>query len=142
MNDVTARVEYDPKVPPEIQTAAEPMIRRWLHLLPTWCHDLYVMYDAASGNIAEMGSDHEYRRATLVIGPEWLKDHPGGRHEAVRHEFCHVPLHPLTAWTKAMIDRLAAEDERLAAWLLSEWQERIEGATCDVEMALRRTREA
>lgn len=136
------RVEYDPKVPAEIERAVNPIVQRWLHLLPTWCHDLYVMYDAASINMGEMGSDHEYRRATLVIGPEWLKEHEVGRDEVVRHEFCHVPLHPLTAWTKAMIDRLAADDERLAEWLRSEWQERLEAATCDVEMALRRTREA
>lgn len=136
------RVEYDAKVPPEIRNAVDGVIRRWLHLLPTWCHDLYVMYDASSANMAEAGSDPEYRRADLVIGPHWLKDTPDGREETVRHEFCHVPLHPLTAWTKAMIDRLAGDDERLSGWLLSEWQERLEATTCDVEMALRKTREA
>lgn len=136
-----AGIWWEPRVPPEVRAALEPIVLHWLHLLPTWVHELVVKYDPENGNNALMGTELAYRRAHLTVTGWFLRSDAADRDSTIRHEFCHSALHPLTDWTKDLIHRLAGDDQRLSEWLLSEWQERLEAATCDIEMALRRTRD-
>lgn len=129
---------WQPGFPPELRAVVEPLILQHAHLLPTWIHELCVKYEAENGNCALMGTEHEYRRAHLTLTGNFLKADADERWQTIRHEFLHVPLHPLTSWTKDLIHRLAGDDDRLRDWLLSEWQERLEAAVCDLEHALRR----
>lgn len=126
-------------MPAEVRSAVEPYIDHWLHLLPTWVHELAIKYDPENGNSALMGSQPQYRIAHLTITGWFLKADDDDRESTIVHEFLHAPLHPLTDWTKDLIERLTGDDERLADWLRSEWQERLEAATCDLEKAVQRT---
>lgn len=132
------RIWWHDGIPSEVRTAAEPHIEAWAHLLPGWCHELGVRFVADEENAASAKGDMPYRRATIYLGPHWLDSNNADREEVIRHEICHVALSPLTDWTKDLIERLAGEDERLAAWLREEWRHRLEGATCDLEDAFRR----
>jgi len=137
---MTPTIWYSPTLPPEIKTVLEPILRAYLHILPTWMHELIVRYDAADQNAATMNIDQEYRRATLTVTGQWLLQFPGDREENIRHELSHILVGPLTEWTKDLIDRLAKDDERLSEWLKKEWQLILEGVTTDVQMALFRAR--
>lgn len=135
-------VWWSTEVPDEVRATVEPILDRWLHLLPTWVHELAVKYDPSNDNNALMGSEPHYRRAHLTVTGWFFRADADERDATIVHEFCHVPLHPLTDWTRDLIERLAGDDERLAGWLRSEWQERVEAATCDMERAVRRTQRA
>jgi hypothetical protein len=128
---------YEPRVPSEVRSALDPLIQKHLHLMPGWVTEICVTFDPSSDNCMEMGTEPEYRRAHLTVTGYWLRADVHERDSTVRHEFCHTILHPLTDWTKDLIERLAGEDERLSDWLRSEWQYRLEGATCDLERAVR-----
>lgn len=125
------------EVPPEIWDAVEPLLFQFAYLVPTWCHQVNVFYSAECQNSAECKAFYEYRNAQVVIGAPFLRGPHGDRVETIRHEFLHLPIAPMTDWTKDLIHRLAGEDERLRDWLLSEWRERFEGAVCDLEKATR-----
>lgn len=132
---------YAKNVPPEIQSLLASIIRTEEHILPTWIHEIAVHWEPENSHAALMSTNKPYRIAHLTVTGRWLNDLPDERAETIRHEFLHVPLGPLTDWTKDLIERLVGEDdERLNEWLLKEWQERLEGATCDLEFAFRRER--
>ena len=127
-------VSWNPDVPEEVRASVEPYIRRWEHLAPTWIHDLRVAWDP-KGDGASMSTHHEYRYARIEVTGKFLDMPAYERDDAVRHEFLHIPLAPLTNWTKDLIERLAKDDERLRDWLHSEWRERLEAAVVDLEFA-------
>lgn len=137
---MTPRVWWSKSVPPEIREAVEPHVERWAFVLPGWVHELGISYDPNSANCAETKGDIAYRRAHIYVGPHFVQNEGPDREEIIRHELAHVVLHPLTDWTKDIVSRLAGDDERLAEWLREEWRQRLEGATCDIEAALLRTR--
>lgn len=125
-------------VPPEVWDAVEPLLLRHVALVPTWCHEVRVFWDSSDGETsAKCGADYEYRVARVTICGGFFDYGPAGRDEAIRHEFLHIPLCPLTDWTRDLIHRLTGDDTRLRDWLLSEWRERLEGAVCDLEKATR-----
>lgn len=131
-----ARVVWDEKCPRELRSAVEPLLDRWLHLLPTWCHSLVVAYDSECDDVANCLAEHEYRGARITIGGNWLRQPTYERESIIVHELLHVPLVVLTEWTKDLVHRLVGDDERLRDWLLSEWQERFEAVTCDLEHSI------
>ena len=127
---------WDEKCPPEIRAAVEPLIERWRHIIPTWCHSLWIAYNADTDNCMECEAHPEYRWAKIHVGGSWLRQPGHERESAVVHELVHIPLKVLTDWTKDLVFRLSGDDERLRDWLLSEWQERLEGVTCDLERTM------
>lgn len=131
------KVSWNHDVPQEIRDSILPHIRRWEHLVPTWIHDLRVAWEPEGVYSMLNSSYHEYRYARITVCGNWLTAAYDERDDAVRHELLHITLHPMTDWTKDLIERLGDGDERLQGWLLSEWQERLEAAVCDLEHATR-----
>jgi len=70
----------------------------------------------------------------------WLMADEEERDDTIRHELCHVVLHPMTTWVNDMVARFV-DDADLADWLLEEWRQRLEGATTDLELLFKGERE-
>lgn len=129
---------YDKRVPQEIKDALEPVIIAQSYVLPTWCQEIAVHFDPEQESAASMYANKPYRIAHLTVSGGWLRAAEKERIDMVRHEFVHVVLSIMTNWTKDTLNRLITDDKRLLDWLLDEWGERLEGATCDFEVSLRR----
>lgn len=130
-----AKVWWSSDVPPEVREAAEPIVTAHIGWLPTWAHELVVRWQVEDGDaIAYADSDIGARRARLSLTPSWLNYDEADRTDAIQHEFVHFLLHPLTDWTKSLVEHHMPEE--LQEWMRSEWQERLEGVTCDVARVL------
>ncbi len=129
---------YDKRVPDEIHYAVDSIIGELAYVLPTWLHEIAVHFDPDQENAATMYADKPYRIAHLTVSGGWLRADKRERVEMIRHEFVHIVLSPMTNWVKDLVPRLVVDDDRLKDWLLEEWRERLEGATCDFEVSLRR----
>ena len=126
-------VKYD--VPSELREAFDPLLQRWLILLPGWCETLYVDFDDESKSLARTGTEHEYRRATITIGPGWLTSNE--RDNIILHELCHILNGPMVRQFNWFIKQ-HIEDEKMRQQLEEEWRDRLEGCTSDMEFAFRR----
>lgn len=127
-----AMVVWSPGLPAELRAALEPTLRRWLYLLPTWCHTIHVGLgnDLDSDVAARMEGEIRYRRAALSIGPAFLRVED--RDTLLAHELVHVALNPLDDFVDELTDRL---DGELAGWACDRWRELLEGATEDLARA-------
>ncbi len=131
------RIQYRPDVPSEIREAVDPLLRRHASLVPTWCHEVVVFYDAENGDdVANVRVLHPYRFAQVTICPPWLRQTAEDREQAIRHELIHIPLAPMTDFVKDLIERMGGEDGRFCEWVQDQWRERFEGAVCDLERAV------
>lgn len=136
-------VRYYPDVPAEIIEAVRPILDRWSHLAPAWCHDLRVCYssESAGTTLCSIGISPEYRNAALTVYPAWLTEDPEKREAAIRHELIHIALEPTVAFVSDALKRLLPKDERLREWLRDKWRQAFEGSVCDLEAAFSRTAE-
>lgn len=129
-----AEIWWSDTVPDEVRQATEPLLDPLTSWLPAWVHELIVRWDPDGPDVAYASSDPGARRATVTIAPRFLQYDEGDRVDVLRHEFVHFLLHPLTSWTKRLVGSHMPDE--LQEWMLEEWQERLEGVTCDITRLL------
>lgn len=123
-------------VPVEVRAVAEPMTVRWMHILPTWCHEVVFGYEGdgpSEGTLATCQAEPEYRRATITFYGEWLTAPADEREWAVRHEFCHVPLGPLYGFVERLMECIPEAASRIV--MEQQWEHHVDGVVCDLAHA-------
>lgn len=141
-----ARVVWRPSVPAEVRAAAEPMLGRWLWVLPPWLYELTVNWDEpqkgeAPGSAAVTEATEEYRFGAVSLRPEWLMETPAQRERHLLHELVHMLfartdaahlrcLHYVRRTSRKVVHEELEESARLA----------LEGAVSDLTEVLMRER--
>lgn len=117
------RIRYTPGLPDEVRSAVAPHLERWAFLIPSWCHELNVIY--------------EYRRADLTVLPNFISCLPDRRARDVVHELLHIIIEPMQRVAKDLRERLVAECPPLGAWSSEAIRFADESVTVDLtEMVL------
>lgn len=137
-----ARIEWNADVPDLVRKAVEPLLGRYLGLIPPWCVVRVVrgIPEEGDGTPAEIHVSQEYRAARLVIYPAFLECDPEYRETCIVHELLHIPT---MAMKTAFHDLKAALNLEVEHPALSRWADEImrqanEAATTDLTEALRR----
>jgi hypothetical protein len=128
------RVVFDPSTPGEIESAVRSAMERLAHLVPGWCHEIYVAYAGDMGStVAQMTVRFEYRRADLDVGGHFVLRNASERLEVLRHELLHLPIGPMQKAYHDLVEQLprGARDAAREAWRMA-----MEGAVSDLEEAL------
>jgi hypothetical protein len=134
-------LDFDMRVPPEVAASARPLFLRWLHLAPTWCHTLVILWDDAPGSsaagteAARVTAAPEYRRGTITLCSSWLTEEPGQREEMVRHELQHLVTWPLQQLWTDVSAIVRKGNKELGAALDERWRLALEGCTQDLTRA-------
>ena len=129
-------IEWDVAFPAEVKAAVEPMLKKYLHLVPRWCHTIHIDYkaEAEDGTAAENATDPEYRKATITFCAAWLDETPQARRRAVLHELLHIVLAPMARFTECVLDGTSIEGTKKI--LDEQWRISYEGAVEDLTTAL------
>lgn len=143
------RVEWSLEVPKETKRALNPLIMRYLDVLPPWCHTLKVlpasMDDTRSGEPLDykmaMVAEYQYRYAKMYVHNDWLVWSDYERELTVVHEFCHVINAPLIAFHDQLIAILEQKSPGAKAMLEVLQEAGMEAATEDTAMILWRLTE-
>lgn len=125
---VVTRVTFTPSVPREVQQAMRLSLHRWLWLVPSWCHELRVVWDTGLDCPAAMQAQDEYRYAEIIMGPTWLDEDDDERESVVRHELAHLLIAPMVAW----VDYAIADMDEHAQ---ETWRRALEGTVSDLTQA-------
>lgn len=139
-----AKVIWKEEVPAEIRAAVEPHLTRWLGILPGWCEEIIMRWNADTTS-ASLQTDvrPEYRDVILEVCPSWLDLGEDSRECAVVHELCHVLAGPLVNFTRDTIWQMSDEGSALRGILQRECEKAFEGVVEDQARAfLRERREA
>lgn len=129
------KIRFDGEVPDEVQAAIAPLIDKWLWLLPTWVHLLYVQFTEHEASLST-SCDEEYRKVRLYIHAGWLVASPEIRDSNVCHEFIHVLTDPLFQFGGQVCDVLE-KDSALHKWAREQLRLAVERSTVDLEYAIR-----
>jgi len=83
-----------PDVPAEIKAVAEPLIHRYLHLLPPWVKWLRVYYQDSGS--AFINVQYRYRELKLTVAAGLLLGDEEFRRNTFLHEFAHAYTAPIS----------------------------------------------
>ena len=139
---MTPRIEFTRLFPDALRPEVEAQIPDLAKLIPPWCQRVTIGYrGSGDGDTnATVSTNFEYRNAFVCIRGEWVDDAPHVRRKALRHEFAHVLLCPLSDWMRDTLKRLIPEGEspKLSATLQEELRHRVEGVTQDLRAVVER----
>ena len=125
--------------PPEVRAALEPDLAAALPMLPRWCAEFTVTYVDDEEAPASVGTEPEYRLASLRVGPSWIANTPKGRADVLLHEVLHVSIEPVANVIEDVLTATDAPDP-LAKWAREQIRRAVEGAVCDLTAAIGRAR--
>lgn len=133
-----ARIRFDKTVPREVRDALKPILKRWRHLIPSWCHSLEIHWsdDSDDGVVARTLTQLEYRNALIQICPIWLRYPDDQREKYVVHELLHVVLAPAQDFAANLIKNVVPEDDKTREWIENEERRAFEMCVCDLQTAL------
>ena len=134
------RIHWTADMPPEVRKAAEPYIRKWVCLVPSWVLDLKmgVTWDETQ-LYASSWSDQEYRRAGINLCPGWLAEDEDSRENILVHELVHMAVGPLDECAKSVVRHTIGEDnEALYTWANDQISKALEGAVEDLTESIHR----
>jgi hypothetical protein len=112
-------VRYEP-MPKEVKAALAPLLKEFLFLIPTWCHQLTICYktENPNGSAAECDSSWEYHFAVITFFPDWLDEDESNRRNLFLHEILHVIQAPAVSFVD---DLLASVADSSKAMLEKQW---------------------
>lgn len=129
-------ISYRPGLPMEVRITVEPHLKKWAHVVPSWCHELNVLWDDDNTNAAASVTVHyEYRRADLKIFPNFLTCNDR-RESNILHELLHIMTEPMYNTMKDLKATVADKHPELKAWAEENMRMAIESVTCDLTAAL------
>lgn len=115
-------IDWMEPMPSEVRRALEPMLDRWLPLLPTWVQSLSVEYASESADVMHVRIHYTNRWAVIGVTGSWLKYDDDERQNALRHELMHVCVEPLRRAARNAIEATTDEGpaQSLAITTLNE----------------------
>lgn len=136
------RIEWDNNVPAEVRGAVEPLIDRYLWLLPPWVEQLGLFWREGDGDASAATThwNHKYRWGRIVFHPIFLTGDEASRELWVIHELLHLTTGEMVLFVDNMLDRLreSVEPEWAADTLDEVWTGYVESATEDLAQAIYR----
>lgn len=124
--------------PPALKRDYAPLLKKHSHLVPSWCHRLYLDF-AANGEddtLMSVSPLVEYRKARIYVHPLALALDAEEREAALVHELLHLQIHPLVALLRQFINTVV-EDESIAHdWMCEELRLKMEGCVEDLRNAI------
>lgn len=128
--------EPAPTMPAELRDVFDPLARKWEHVIPTWCHAVWVIWDAQGKKETSLSCSvrPQYRSATIRISPSWLDGNASEREGDVLHELLHIALGPMVE----IVDMVCADEENktIAKNLERLWRNAYEGAVTDLTASI------
>ena len=122
-------------ISPKLRSSVEPLINKWLHILPQWVYRLVIRELDREGVNAEFTVDIPYRRCILCVGPSFLAASDPER--VIVHEFCHAYTTPAAVPARQYLeDSSIAQTEQNAICGFITANE--EGATEDLALLIQR----
>jgi hypothetical protein len=125
--------------PPEVRRSLAPLLRSYLWLVPGWCRQLGVGFQAdGDGADASTSCDPEYRQAWIRFHSGWLDANPTQRRLEVIHEVLHIALAPMSGEQREAVDRLFDDGDapKYKATLQEQWRKAFEGTVQDIAFAV------
>lgn len=119
-------------MPVEVRQAIEPVLMRFLYLLPGWVYELRIGWDEENTSILRSNIVPEYRGGLLSVCPGFLRRTPEQRADDVVHEIVHYSLEPLRHVACDLVDELEKVKPGFKDWGTEAIRKAVEGATCDV----------
>ena len=120
------------KLEPQHEKYIMPSVRKWLWVVPSWCHSLRLEYSPGlEAAEAACTPDTKYRRAIVEFAPSFFSGTAEEQERLIVHELLHLALAPLTEFVDDALDRLEG-DKALLQWLADQWEERSEGVVEDL----------
>lgn len=121
------RIAYDKNIPREVraqlQEMIDPLARRYA---PGWCNSLTVMWDSPcdSGDVqntyAECQPRYDYRAASIIVYPAFLRVAKAERKAIIVHELCHLLNAPLLQFLQSTIGILCPDPSDPMRAILAE----------------------
>lgn len=133
-----AEPRWEPDFPADVRAIVEPILARWLLLLPTWCQEFRVRYRGDLDNTAMVEISHRNRWALLTVSGNWLDEPESEREEAIIHELLHVALEPLWVAASRLIEDVTPEGSPLRALGQSMASDGLEMSVDDLARAIQR----
>ena len=123
------------EVPKEVRSAAEPFVKRWSSLAPSWCESLNLRYDGSEPALASTLTDAEYRQCTLCFGGGFLNQ-PDDIENVIIHELLHIAFEPVRDVYRDATAMLGEEAQILAQ---EGFRRAMEGTLCDITAGIQRS---
>ena len=125
--------------PVEVRGALRPILLDYLWLVPSWCQNIYVRWDAApadSDSSLSTSAQPEYRQAQFNVLPGWLGHIEGSRRTMVIHELLHLPLAPMVHEHGDLAERLTEDGSVFAGYAQEQWRRVFEGSVQDLAVSI------
>lgn len=125
------------KCPKEVRAICAPLLKKHLHLIPSWCHELRFEFASESNGsvIARAYCQPEYRAATIEIHPNFLLEAEAERVDAFMHELIHLQLAPMVHCTRSIISAIVEEGTPLFDLSWEQQRTSMEGVVEDLRRA-------
>lgn len=114
-------LRYD-AMPKEVKAALTPMVKEFLYLIPTWCHQLTIHYKGDAndeGHSADCDASWEYHYAHLTFYPAWLDEDEPNRRAMVLHEVLHIIQAPAISFVDELLTTIS--DTQTKQILEKQW---------------------
>ena len=134
-------VTWEPDVPDDIKAIVEPHLEHWKDLVPTWCQEFIVRYDAVLDNRMAVKVNYRNRWALLIVTGLWLGETQEARDKSLSHELIHVNLEPLVAPVVRIIEDTTKEGTVERSLADSMFSDGMEAAVEDLAQCIVRMRE-
>lgn len=129
---------WEPDFPADIRRIVEPVLVRWLDLVPTWCQEFRVRYRGDEQNTLKVNIHHSNRWAVLTITGAWLDEPESAREEAIIHELVHVAVEPLFTAADRAVEELSDEDSPVRRLASAGLREGLECSVDDLARGIQR----
>lgn len=125
-------ITWEADIPEDIKAIAEPMLERWVWLVPTWCQEFTVRYDPMYDAQMAVTNNYRNRWAMLRMTGQWLGCPDSERELSLVHELIHVCLEPLVAPVSRIVGNLTKDGTKLRAMADKMFSDGLEAATQDL----------
>lgn len=135
------RVIWDKSVPRALRALCKPHVEQHVYLLPGWCEEIRIGYDADSeGASANVRVAQEYRFARITLHPPMIDMSEADRADTIRHEILHVATMPMVVLLHKAMNALELESANppLHAWIVESARETMESVVQDLTESLLR----
>lgn len=129
---------WDAEFPADVRAIVEPVLLRWLPLLPTWCQEFRVRYRGDNANTAQVNVSHRNRWAILTIAGNWLSEPRIEREEAIIHELIHVALEPCWSAASRFLEDVTQDGTPLREFAHSALTDGLECSVDDLARSIQR----
>ena len=104
---MTFTIVVEPWVNPGIADQVTGLIAKWAHIVPPTFNEIKVSYDSSIECPCEIRCHDEYRKATIVVGPQWPEITTENPERIIVHELSHLYTIPICRRAKEAFDMIA-----------------------------------